>query len=449
MALPIYQLNSIPSPEEFNSFLRPQFNKNETEEEFPGQLRRLRDVSLSNDPTQIKGRYTAFEQELQVTAGSGLEIRFNGGIVERADRTYSVIAPGRLQVSDNALNYVFSLQGVVTASTRLPEFCRLLAEVRAAAGAITSVVNRSARFAETYQPNILEAFIGSGEQGDLVVSGTTRLSDGEYNFRNVTVANTGNLIIDGSAIIRCSIFRNDGLITVAPLAAITSTGAYPGDNAIYGGFTGSGLGAGIGDSSTNTYNYTSSPIGSSGAFGYGRGTGGVLYTLSTPGNGGGFLIVKCFEFINNGTITANASPGTPGTAPNTANTTAIMSGAGGSSGGLILIKALSLITNSATAIYNARGGDGANGARSNNTGNADGGYPGAGGRIVFNAPIVNNNPLCQINLQGGITGRPAGVAGGNLGGAAGGSFGGRGGGVNKGVAADSGVLTVRLFRPGS
>lgn len=444
MALPTYTYGSIPTDSEFNAFLRPTFVIDEAGEEFPGQLFRLRDDSLSNDATQIKGRWTAFENELKVTAGSGLNFSYTGGVVILENGNVATISPGALVATNNATNWVFvDTSGVVAVSTTEPTSKMILATVVTSAGAISAVVDRRSRgFRVQPNWNLVTRLGGSGADGDYTLSGSATLSRGYYDFRNFDIQSTATLTIDKGARIRVS-----GSCTIAGTITVTgatSGGGVAGSNHIVNGpFDGAGLGGGTIGIRT-AYSPFISPVGSGGGSAYAVVVSGSWSSFSTNegGLGGGSLILEAAQAITiASTATIQARGGNGGAIASPSGTGVIQCpGAGGGSGGLIQLTSAVSITAAAGSTLDVRGGTGGPAFQSGG-GNAYGGGGGGGGYIFASAPTVSI--VGTTNLTGGAQGANAGSPTG--GGVSGGSFGGTGGrGTNVGyVAATSGQLITR------
>jgi hypothetical protein len=453
MALPVYTYDSIPSDAEFNAFLRPVFNRDEGQEEFPGSLLRLRDTSLSNDPTQLKPRWETFERTLQVTAGAGLTANYQGGSVTLPSGLSAVLAPGAIAVVNNAVSFVYvNTSGAVETAASLPVISIPLAQITTVAGAITQVIDLRPRFAIQPISAAIKCFGGTGDQGNYTLSGSATFDQGEYYFRNFTINNTATLNVSRAVKIFCS-----GTCTIAGTVIVSAatTGGSMGfvagnTTAPVGRVTGGGIGGGSGNPG-RTYNFVASPVGSGGSSGiiYPTGLSGDLAYPPQGGDGGGaFLVEAAGNIVVSGSIQVAGTPAVT-TSIGVAMGNPRIAGAGGGSGGLISLRSLSSIVISNTAILDVRGGNGSDGHGPNDASNnaACGGCGGGGGQTLLIAPSVNTTGATILLTGGNAGANRSGTP--FYGGGAGGSFGGSGG--NPGVfpyniSGSAGLLTIRNFR---
>ena len=140
MPLPNYQYGTIPTPDEFNAFIRPRFDRDPNEDEYPGHLQRLLDGSLSNEAGNIKPDFRSFENALRVTAGSGLNILFSGGTIELLNNTKINVVAGSLALPNNATVWVYvGDNGVVSYSFGYPNNVIVMAKVTTFANAVTTI----------------------------------------------------------------------------------------------------------------------------------------------------------------------------------------------------------------------------------------------------------------------------------------------------------------------
>jgi hypothetical protein len=428
MALPVYTYGSIPTDLEFNAFLRPAFNKDETEEEFPGSLRRLRDDALSNDPTQLKPRFEKFENELRVTAGNGLTINYVGGTVILPDSTSQTINAGTLAVPNNSTVIVHvTTTGTIAAAVNPPVTRLDLARVTTVAGAVTTISDLRPRFRILPRADAIKVFGGSGDQGDYILDTTATLSESEYYYRNFTIEATGVLTIPASVRIYCSgDVTIRGTISIGtPILGGGGTGAViaSGTQDIRVHISGSGQGLARGINGGSAYNYTMSPVGSGGAGSFCSGSNHNV-SLGEGGAGAGAIVIEAGGTIRveaGATLSARGGNATIGTVT---SSTALnqLTGAGGGSGGLILLKSLIAVIIQGT--LDVRGGNGSNAAFSGSDG-SQGGGGGGGGQIALIAPTVNTTSS-TLQLLGGTAGTNLGSSN-FAGGGGGGGFGGRGG----------------------
>jgi hypothetical protein len=452
MALPTYQLNSIPTVDEFNAFLRPKFTKKASEEEFPGFLRQLTDDQLSDELPNVKPQWQGFRDELLISAGTGLSVSYKGGRVGLLDGSRITIAPGTLALADNATNFVFVDEtGVVRASTTKPLRSLDLAIVATASGTISSISDSRLRgFEVRPRSSIVKVFGGYGEGGDFSASGATTLNEGIYRFKSFTLTSTGTISVNGGVrLIVSGDVTIDGAITIAPMlrgargtTIATASTVYP--------VNGNNFGQGNNFLGGPAYNFEISRTGSSGASGGSNVASGGNVTLASGGDGGGYLIVECGgRIVVRGTISASGSAATTGTI--NAGTGSTVTGAGGGSGGLIVLQAIGGILIDTAAIINVTGGSGSAAlANPNPTTSIIAGGGGGGGGIVLLGSPGTISVLGAINRTGGAGGANSGsnnAAGFNGGGGAG--FGGTGGNsivaVGNSSSGSTGLLTVRTF----
>lgn len=445
MALPVYTYGSIPTAEEFNAFLRPAFDKDAAEEEFPGHYKRLLDSALSNDPTQIKKRWEAFENELKVSAGSGLSVNYTGGTVTREVGTDAVILPGSVALTNNATNWVHvDSSGTVVVTTTEPTSKFLMAEVVTSGGVINSIGDRRRRgFKVAPNWSLVSVLGGLGSDGDYTLnSGTATLSRGIYNFRNFTIASGATLNISGGARIRIS---GSCTINGSIVAAAAVSGGAGGGTPDLFYIRGSGFGGGgFIQLPANSYNILASPYGSGGGSGARRQISGTDTgsSVAAGGAGGSCIIIECAQAIAIGSSATIQVRGGDGGSGTISGGTSINYGSGGGSGGLIQLLSARSVTLAAGGTLDVRGGAG--GATLTNAGvGAFGGGGGGGGYIFVAAPTITLSG--STLLAGGAAGASVGSPGGGSGftGVSGGSFGGKGGigeASTSAIASESGQL---------
>ena len=140
MSLPNYQYGTIPTPDEFNAFIRPRFDRDPNEDEYPGHLQRLLDDSLSNEIGNIKPDFRKFDKGLFVSSGVGLSIVFKGGVVELINNTKIVVLDGNITLPNNSTVWVYvGDSGVVSYSVGYPNNVIVMAKVTTFANAITNI----------------------------------------------------------------------------------------------------------------------------------------------------------------------------------------------------------------------------------------------------------------------------------------------------------------------
>ncbi len=421
MALPTYKLNSIPTVEEFNAFLRPKFTKKATEEEFPGFLRQITDEQLADELPNIKPQWQGFRDELLVTAGSGLSVNYRGGRVLLPNGTIFTVGAGTLALADNTVNQIFvDATGVVRAGAVLPQFFFLLATVTTVAGAISGLVaDNRLRGYEIHPPWSRVRFFGGSSGTDRSSVTGDLLNLGQYYFRNWSVPSGVGITVDGFARIYCTGDLNiTGSITVTPAIQggggrqvwFTPSGAANAAGltqyATTGGAGGGGIGAGGGGASGTmgrSYNYLLQPYGSGGGSGFiTQGSG----AFPNGGDGGGGIWVEASGAITIGsTGIIRADGGNAAPSGNEANVG--MVGAGGGSGGTIILVSARSITASPGALLSVMGGNGGDG-RLNGTATTsgfggNGGGGGGGGQIILIAPTVNVTGA-TLNVSAGSPG---------------------------------------------
>jgi len=440
------------SPQFLNAVNSPQFVVDEGGEEYDGQHIRLRDVSLSNDSTQMKTRYTTFEGELAVTAGAGLSVTYRGGRQSLASGLIITIAPGTLTgLANNAVSIVsINELGVIVHGAVAGSIRCLLARVTTSGGVVTQVEDLRQRFGVSPAPNLIKALGGTGGSGDYnLASGSATLGDGLYYFRNLTVANGATLTISGFARIFCS---GNVLINGAVNVSNALTGGSPatiGNSISVFPVIGAGIGSGVFTSSP--YNPALSPIGSSG------GSSGVsqetasntVIRTGAGGEAGGGLWIEAGGTItlgSTGAIAANGGNGglatiSSGTGPFS------ISGSSGGSGGTIQLYAGQSILLSAGSSISCNAGTSTVGLRGNGSvGLPCGGCGSAGGQVILLAPAVS--ALGTISVLGAPA--AANAVGGTCGygSACGASNGGQGGATSITPAPGaSGRIVTGLFLP--
>lgn len=447
MALPTYQLNSIPTVDEFNAFLRPKFTKKATEEEFPGFLHQLTDDQLSDDLPNVKPQWQGFRDELLVTAGSGLNINYKGGIAYSTFYQPLVVAPGTIALVDNSDNFIYlDNGGVVRASTRAPRLGFRMAIVTTLNGGIIQVVDRRRRF-QISPPFSQIKVLGGYTEVDYDLQGSDTLS-GRRSFRNFRLRSTAAL-----AVTRFLYLEVAEDVTIDAGATITISPAAPGGTGISGintSIAGGYPGLGLGSSSTNfpvaAYeDFDWWPVGSGGASGFaGINPGSASDTtnfiyLANGGAGGGGIYIECGGTVTiNGSIIAKGGTATLGSSSVANNTNLVITGAGGGSGGRIKIVCPNSISLGATAVLDVSGGGGSNAVNL-----ASGGGGGGGGRIILVSPVVNLIQGYQVLVAGGAAGANVGTI--QRGGTAGASFGGQGGAIT----ASGSITTVAAGTAGN
>jgi hypothetical protein len=421
MALPVYQLNSIPSVEDFNAFLRPRFTKKANEEEFPGFLRQLTDDQLSDALPNIKPQWQAFRDELIVTAGTGLNVNYTGGRCLLPTGAIVTIGTGSLTLANNATNYVYvDATGVVRGGVILPQFYFLLATVTTVAGAISGLIADSRlRGFEVHPPwNRVRVFGGTSQNDKTSVTGDI-LNLGQYYYRNWAVPSGVGITVDGFARAYCS-----GDVTITGLITVTSAIQGGGGRTVWfigaggtsapgftqystaGGAGGGGIGAGGGGAAGSmgrAYNYLLQPYGSGGGSGFV--TQGSA-SFPNGGDGGGGIWIEAAGAItiaSSGIIRADG--GNAAASDNSANMGLV--GAGGGSGGTIVLVSAKSITVSPGALLSVVGGNGGDG-RLNGTATTsgfggNGGGAGGGGQIILIAPIINVTGA-TLNVSAGVPG---------------------------------------------
>lgn len=441
------------TPKLFDLVAHPVFtNDPSLAGQYIGYRPALRDENLSDDATQLKPRFEKFESSLSVIQGSNpLTVRVLAGGVRLLNGNVGTIASQQYNVPDNTVSYVFLDQtGTVQVDATPTPVRRILAKVIASGGEII-IEDWNAVFYRDILPRVdtIQIFGGNGEEGDYnVAAGETKtLAENTiYNFRNVTVAAGGTLIVDKYCTIRCSgNFTNNGTISITPATSGGPVYCLALTNTRVVGGSGFGIGGGGGSStySGKPYSYAMQKFGSGGGTGVLEGTAGGG-CISGGGFGGGGLVVEAAgDILNTGTITAIGSDAIPGSFNASPPPTGHCSGAGGGSGGLVYLASIKSVVSSLTSTINVRGGAGSNGVVVGTYGNAAGGGGGAGGQVVCVSPAINLTGA-TINLNGGAGGNSSGPDP-YTGGGIGGGFGGQGGA--SGGVGSAGDLIIRLNTP--
>lgn len=412
-----------------------------------GQYAKITDNDLSDAAGQIKQEWRAWRDELRCSAGSGLSVNFLGGIVFLPDGTQQVVSAGAIAAPNNATSTVYlTTAGAVAIdlAANLPVTRLDLAQIVTNAGAITSVSDRRPRFRVLPRIDAIRVLGGTGDQGDLTISGTTTLPDGEYWYRNLTITSSGVLTIPASARIYCS-----GNVLIQGSITVTAPVLGGGGLGIISQTTyhspGTGQGAGRGTNGGGAYNYAASPIGSGGASAWSQGAGGYQVTHGEGGPGGGSLIIEAGGAItvaSTASILARGGNATASTVTSSAGLTAL-TGAGGGSGGLVLLK--SLVSVIVTGTIDVRGGNGSAAAFNSNTSTqtVQGGGGGGGGQFVAIAPSINLAGATMF-VGGGSAGANSGAGAALFGAGGGGGFGGAGGGTT--TTGATGQIVTRTFK---
>lgn len=182
MALPTYQLGTVPSVAEFNAFLRPNFDQDPPAELFPGHLYRLTDDALSNTTGSIKPDYRGFANALLVTAGIGLSIAYAAGTVIVPGGAPTAIAAGNLPLPDNSTNWIYvTTTGSIATSTTKPSLGLIIAQVITLNAAVSTVTDwRNRAF------HVVPGLIDPARLGTATPSSTTFLR-GDQSWAQLTI----------------------------------------------------------------------------------------------------------------------------------------------------------------------------------------------------------------------------------------------------------------------
>lgn len=470
MALPNFQLNSIVTPAQFNAFAGAYTRGvDEGGDQTIDNRFRIRDDWLSNDPTQLKNRYVAFETELKVTKGTGLTVNYTGGNPSLETGLKVTIAPGSVTVSDNTVNYVFveSSTGVVKVSTIIPSRWFPMAAVTAVAGQITNIDDLRERFKVSPRALAIATFGGGGYQGDSTASSEISLSGTQY-YDNFTLTSTGKINTNWLYIKARRNITIDGLILVKAIAsgAISVAGGLNAQQSFF--TTGTGYGAAVGHNSVvgaDPYPWQASQgLGSGGSRCYlsifSSDSTAAFASINTGkgGNGGGAIFLEAGgEIVIRGSILADGEAGTAFTLTSANATTGVLySGNSGGTGGTIYVSSLFKITITATATLSSKGGDSIGGISYNYSApvNKVAGPGGAsGGYIVFAAPALSVDPNAKVLVTGGAGGAIVGTNGTSLvaGSSPGPSFANYGGspsiGLTPAVVGGAGKILTYPFSP--
>lgn len=407
-----------------------------------GEIPLINNDDLATGSGTVKGDFYGFFDQLKATAGTGLSVNYTSGAV-LINGAIATVSAAAISVPDDStvILYVTTAGTVAQAiSALVPVAAYRFAQVVSISGEIDTITDLRSRFALLPKSGAIRVFGGGGDEGDKVVSGAETFDLGEYYFKNFTVEAAGVLTISSGARIYVSgICTIAGTITVTAAAGGGGRAGGTGTAGNFGGFSGTGFGAGRGPQGGEPYNYVLSGVGSGGASGFVLPSSGNSADCASGGSGGGGITIDCagpLSVISGASILAKGSNGgSPGAIVGTPNA----SGGGGGSGGLILLKSLISVTVAGT--LDVRGGNG--GAA--NTGNAYGGGAGGGGRVVILSPSINTTGS-TILLAAGTNGANIGTPGTGSGG--GGGYGGRG--ATSGSAptpAAVGILTTRNVIP--
>jgi hypothetical protein len=410
------------TPEAANAIAHPVFDDDTA---YLGHLARLLDMSLSDNPTQIKGRLGAIENAFKPTVTTGLNVSIASGLCLLPDASLFAVASSIVTVTNGTTFIWVDRTGTVTTGAAMPVQRLPIAKIVASAGTITALTDLRHRqiLPITNLTSSVKIFGGSGTVDKVATAGEA-FNDGFYYFRNFTVPAGISITVDKGCKIFCSgDALIDGSITVTPAtvgAAGYATGIPVGIN--LGGAIGSGIGAGSGSTGGASYSYALQNTGSSGGLGFATGATSGSVNFGASGKGGGSFWIEAAGAITvNGTINVK---GQDGAAPTIGGGSVTVSGSGGGSGGLCYLASLRSVTVASGAVIDLRGGNGSNGVNTS-TGIAVGGGGGSGGWLVATAPIIQTSGFTPL-LSGGSQGASVGT-GSPLGSGSGGGFGGNGG----------------------
>ncbi len=370
-----------------------------------GHRQRILDSELSNQPGQLKDRFTRIADGLRpIRPATGRLVTIRSGVVTTADGLNVTIPQTVLQMPDTGTVTIFVDQnGVLSFAAVAPVICEVIATVTTANGEITNFIDYRDVAIRPVLPLVSAIKVFGGTNSiDVVASQNDNYRDGVIYCRDfiipagVTVSVdrylkivcSGTFRVQGTMVITAGlspgvnpfgVIRANDMNLVTPNVApgLGSTGrSYPW---AAGGFSGSGGSAGQSQA---------------------RQTTTTVWTVGRGGDSGGTLIVEAVnvEVTGNGSIQANGSDGAEGNCtlavnPGFRNSTDYcqIGGGGGGSGGLVHLSAYRSITVAPTANIQVRGGTGGRGFvnASNGLGVSHGGRPGSGGYIVLMAPSIN------------------------------------------------------------
>jgi hypothetical protein len=457
MTKTVFVNGTVVTPEWLNAVNNPQFVEAPDND---GEIARITNEALSNTPGQLKPEWQSFRDALKVSAGTGLSVAYQGGLVRRLNGTQFTLAPGAIAVPNDATSYISVNEAdQVVVSPDVPLKGLLLAKVTTAGGAIASIEDLRPRYQISPLGSAIQIFGGSGEQGDFILASGSQTLSGVYSFRNFTLGEAASLNINGIALIRCTgkvEIRGNIIVTgVIGGGASVNGGAYPlmhypfanGLGLGGGGCQGS-LGQAYSWSSGMGLNPGSGGGGSPVIVGGAPGQAAISVGASQGGLGGGVLAIQAGgEILVAGTILANGGNASPSVIfDNSSSLPILLGGGGGGSGGLIYLASLSKATLAVSANLQVKGGNGSNGLGAFAGSTSAGGGGGGGGYVVLVAPSLVTSGS-TILLSGGLGGAAVG-SGGVWRGAQGGSFGGLGGnGESPAQAGGNGQLILNSFLP--
>lgn len=157
------------TPDHFNTIFNLIFNPSASLSEY----RQFDDSFLSDAPEDIKQRFLAYVNQLQVTQTSGLGVQWAAGNLGFGDGNVYSVAAGSGSVANDDTSYVYvNENGVVMISTTMPSKVFLMAEVIAASGVITSLTDRRTRY------RLSIPFGGDAEVSDVDVSSISGFPSG-------------------------------------------------------------------------------------------------------------------------------------------------------------------------------------------------------------------------------------------------------------------------------
>jgi YVTN family beta-propeller protein len=143
IAYPEVAHGTILLPQHFRALFRFVYDPSVSLTEY----RSFTDDYLSNNPEDIKARFSSYIDRLKVSKVSGLSLRWAEGALRFGDGQVLNIAAGTGNAINNTTSFVFvNEDGVVTISAIRPPQVFLLAEVLASGGNITSVIDKRTNY---------------------------------------------------------------------------------------------------------------------------------------------------------------------------------------------------------------------------------------------------------------------------------------------------------------
>jgi hypothetical protein len=403
-----FTYDTIVPPEWFNATQNLRFV---VEPQNDGEYSLITNAQLSDAAGQIKPEWVGFRDAMRVSAATGLNMTYTGGICTLETGLTQTIAPDTLSLPASSTSYVFiNSSGAIVTSTILPTRWCPLASVVTTANSISSITDLRERFKISPIARLVQVFGGSGSEGDWIINTNATIIGSAIRFvRNFTVAAGVTLTITGGVLnVEASgTVDMQGAIVVSPIVAAGSGFAgsigspfyFPGEAG-----TGNGRASGHNTAPKASYPYrrfdASSSSGGSGSVVF-NGTATCDMGTAQGGPGGGGVFIRAAGSITiGGTITANGGNATPPSITNVTGTGFIFAtGAPGGTGGTVELSSATSITVLASATISVRGGNSSAPLRANTTTTGmDGTGASSGGYLAFFAPLTITSMLQQLSM---------------------------------------------------